>query len=158
MAIFTISLHPDIKISYLIAIISTILPANIPGESAMARKEDDDFDDRDDDDVAVKKSSKKSKDGKYSDDERMWAMFAHLGIFVAGFIAPLVIWQMKKDESAFVTKNAKASLNFCITWSVIAMFTCGLGVIPLYIFAIIAGIAANRGEVYKYPMTLTLIS
>jgi uncharacterized Tic20 family protein len=124
----------------------------------MAR-DDDVGEDRDDDEYEdVKKKPRKSQDGKYTDDERMWAMFAHLGIFVVGFIAPLIIWQVKKDESEFVTRNAKAALNFSIVWTIIGCLTCGVGWIVMYVFAIIAGLAANRGEEYKYPMSPTLIS
>jgi uncharacterized Tic20 family protein len=126
----------------------------------MARTEDD-VDDRDEiddaDEVDVKKS-KKGKKGKYSDDEKMWAMFSHLGVIVVGFLAPLIIWQMKKDESAFVTRHAKASLNASITWFFIGMLTCTLGFYVYFVFCIIAGLAANRGEEYTYPLTIELIT
>jgi len=123
----------------------------------MARA-DDDVDDRDGDEEEVAKKPKKSNDGKLTDDEKMWAMFAHLGNLVAWIIAPLIIWQVKKDESEFVTLNAKASLNFAITWLIISMLTCGLAGIVAMILVIVGGLAANRGEVYKYPMTITFVS
>jgi hypothetical protein len=46
-------------------------------------------------------------------EERQWAMFAHIGTFSSMFvplgniIAPVVIWQMKKNESEFVVEQAK---------------------------------------------------
>ena len=85
-------------------------------------------------------------------------MLAHLGILVAGFIAPLVIWQIKKDESDFVARHGKEGLNFCITWYVITIATCGMAGFVMMILAIIAGLAANRGEEYQYPLTIRFIT
>jgi uncharacterized Tic20 family protein len=120
--------------------------------------DDDDVENRDDDDDGDVKKSKKGKKGKYSDEERMWAMLAHLGILAVGFLAPLIIWQMKKDESDFVARNGKEGLNFCITWTGLIFLTCGLAGFVMPIFAIIAGLAANRGEDYQYPLTIRFIT
>ncbi len=52
---------------------------------------------------------------------RQWGMFAHLssisGIIIpfGNIIAPLIIWQIKKDEFAFVDDQGKEALNFNIT-------------------------------------------
>ena len=60
----------------------------------MARDDDDDVEGRDESD---KIDEKKSKKGKLTDDEKMWGMLAHLAVFVAVIIGPLIIWQIKKD-------------------------------------------------------------
>jgi len=130
----------------------------------MAR-DDDNREDNDDDDLDVSKSKKKSKGG-LTDDEKLWGMLAHLGSFLVGFIAPLIIWQMKKEESEFVVKHAKESLNFQITLAIVILvggaLTCGLlavvGGIMGTIYTILAGLAANRGEDYEYPMTIRMIN
>jgi len=58
-----------------------------------------------------------------SQDDRSMAMLAHLlGIFT-GFLGPLIIWLMKKDQSPFVDDQAKESLNFQI-FAVICFFGC----------------------------------
>ena len=51
-------------------------------------------------------------------DTKMWAMFCHLGglatflaIPFAGLIAPLVIWQIKKDDHPFIDANGKEVLT-----------------------------------------------
>src|SRR5215510_683688 len=49
------------------------------------------------------------------EDEKMWAIGAHLGPFLIGFIAPLVVWLMFKDRSAFLDRHGKESLNFQLT-------------------------------------------
>ena len=48
-------------------------------------------------------------------DEKTLALVCHIVTFVSAFIAPLIIYFLKKDESSFVTSHAKESLNFQIT-------------------------------------------
>jgi len=104
-------------------------------------------------------------------DQRMWAMLSHLGGIVLGFIAPLVVWLMYKEKSRFVEEQSKESLNFQITM-IIAWVVCGIltlvtfgllfflyfipGILTL-VFCIIAGIAANKGEAYRYPFAIRLV-
>lgn len=102
-------------------------------------------------------------------DERTMAMLCHLlGIF-SGFVGALVIWLIKKDESAFVDDQGKEALNFqialVIAYSVSALlaFVCigfvfiiGLAVANI-VFCIMGALAASRGELYRYPVNLRLI-
>ena len=115
-----------------------------------------------------------------SSEDRTWAMAAHLlGILTSftglGFIGPLVVWMIKRDESAFVTDQAKESLNFQLTLLIlsvvllgITVVTCGVGVlvalpfwlaVPIVnlILCLIAGIAANEGKYYRYPFAWRLV-
>lgn len=110
------------------------------------------------------------------DEERKWAMFAHIGTFssilvpLGNFIAPIVIWQLKKNESEFVVDQAKEALNFQITVMIYAFISFLLvfifiGFFLLFgvvifslIFVIVAGVKANEGEYYRYPMCIRLIS
>ena len=110
------------------------------------------------------------------DEERKWAMFAHIGTFssmfipLGNFIAPIVIWQLKKDESEFVVDQAKEALNFQITVLIYALLSFllvfifigffllfGLVIFSLVV-VIVAGVKANDGEYYRYPMCIRLIS
>jgi uncharacterized Tic20 family protein len=104
-------------------------------------------------------------------DQRMWAMLAHLGGIILGFVAPLVVWLIYKERGYFVERQAKESLNFQITaaiaWVVIFILTLiTLGIasilyillwVAILIFCIIAGMAANKGEDYRYPVAIRLI-
>lgn len=104
-----------------------------------------------------------------SSDEKTMGMLAHILGIVLGFLGPLIIWLMKKDESAFVDYHGKESLNFQITLfiaytvSFLLMFVLiGFLLFPILfllqlIMPIIAGMAANKGEYYKYPATLRLV-
>ncbi|CAB1057022.1 hypothetical protein D1BOALGB6SA_1761 [Olavius sp. associated proteobacterium Delta 1] len=108
-------------------------------------------------------------------EERQWAMFSHLGTFSAclipfgNIIVPLVIWQVKKGESSFTVEHSKESLNFQISLMIyyiaatllILVIIGFILFIGLFIFniiiVIIAGLKANEGQYYKYPMTIRFI-
>ncbi len=109
-------------------------------------------------------------------DERLWAMLCHLAS-LSGYIAvplghligPLVIWQIKKDQSPFVDDQGKESLNFQISMTLYLFvagltFCIGIGFVlfpAVYLFGwvmmIIAAVKANQGEAYRYPLTIRLI-
>ena len=118
------------------------------------------------------------RDVSLSSDEKMWAMFCHLsaliGIFVWGmnFLGPLICWLVKKDSSRFVNAHGKEALNFQLNMLIyflvsiaIAIVTCGVGIVlPIalgiysLIMPIIAGVKANGGEMYRYPLTFRMIT
>lgn len=104
-------------------------------------------------------------------DQRMWAMLSHLGGIILGFIAPLIVWLVYRERSRFVDEQAKESLNFQITLVIayivsfiLAAITLGIlfflpwivGIVGL-VFCILAGIAANKGEAYRYPFAIRLV-
>jgi uncharacterized Tic20 family protein len=99
-------------------------------------------------------------------DEKTMALLAHVLTLAVGFIAPLVIYLLKKDESSFVAAHAKESLNFQITLfiAIIILFVTVIGIVLVWIVGIIALILvivatmkASEGKLYKYPLTLRLI-
>ncbi|HWS78189.1 MAG TPA: DUF4870 domain-containing protein, partial [Thermomonas sp.] len=124
--------------------------------------------------------------GGPSQEERQWAMFAHLSALLGGlltsaiggwgfFLGPLVIWLMKKETMPFVDDQAKEALNFNITVSaiflvllILSLLTLGLGfllTVPIMlvvglaalVLIIMAAIKANEGVAYRYPFTVRLI-
>lgn len=109
-------------------------------------------------------------------EERTWAMFAHLSAFaffvfpLAGnILAPLIIWHLRRDTSAFVALEAKEALNFNISvaigWLVCWVLVFVLIGVPLaallslywIIMAVVAGVKASEGVGYRYPLTLRLV-
>jgi len=107
--------------------------------------------------------------GELSSDAKLWGMLAHLSALLFGFVGPLVVWLIKKEEIPFVADQGKEALNFQIT-VFIAMMICavlmvvliGIFLMPLVgiaalVFTIIGGIKANGGETYRYPFALRLI-
>ena len=99
-------------------------------------------------------------------NEKTMAILSHVLTLVVGFLAPLVIYLMKKDESAFVKEHAKESLNFQITIFIIiiVLFITIIGILLAWIvgiltlvFVIVATTKASEGKLYKYPFSLRLI-
>ncbi|HMC67145.1 MAG TPA: DUF4870 domain-containing protein [Gemmataceae bacterium] len=102
-------------------------------------------------------------------DERTMAMLCHLGGALLGFLVPLIIWLIKKDQSKFVDDQGKEALNFHITLlighvigGVLICFTFGLINFAVWVLGIVFGIigamAANRGERYRYPFAIRMIT
>ncbi len=102
-------------------------------------------------------------------DERLWAMLAHLGVILFGFLPPLIIWLVFRERSAFVNDQAKEALNFSIlitiayvVGSILAVILIGFLIwaaagIAALVFCIMAGIAANKGEMYRYPFNWRIV-
>jgi uncharacterized Tic20 family protein len=103
-------------------------------------------------------------------DSRGWAAAAHLLPFLGlSFIAPLIIWLIKRDEDAFVELHGREALNFQISILIYAFVSAililvligivlllALGIFAL-IFQIIAGVKAATGQVYRYPLTIRFV-
>ncbi len=97
------------------------------------------------------------------------AMLCHLLGIVTGFLGALIIWLIKKDQSKFVDEQGKEALNFQLTLligDVIGIATSCLMVgwfilmavwVVRLVFCILAAIAVNKGEHYRYPFAVRLI-
>jgi uncharacterized Tic20 family protein len=121
--------------------------------------------------------------GRWVDDatmesQRTFALFTHLvgllsllDLTLAGPIGTLVMWRIKAGESAFLDDHGREAMNFQI--SLIIYTTVGLVLTPLLGFGVLVlaavwvlrlvgcirgAMAANRGEYYRYPMCIRLIS
>ncbi len=117
--------------------------------------------------------------GEVTKEARMWAMFCHLaGLawllwwvvpMIGGVIAPLIVWQLKKDEHSFIDEHGKEALNFQISmliYGVIAGLLCfaciGFVLLPAVmvadiVFSIIASTKGSGGRSYKYPLTIRFV-
>jgi len=102
-------------------------------------------------------------------------MFCHLSSFAGyffpfgGIIGPIICWISRKDESAWVDANGKASLNFQISmllYTVLVIPLCFIVVgIPILVglaileavCVIVASVRAAKGEVFKYPISIPFI-
>ena len=104
-------------------------------------------------------------------EDRTLAMLTHLSGIVLGFIVPLIVWLINKDrtDKNFLNDQAKEALNFQITILIGYVAGMVLTIIligPLIslaawvlslIFSIIAGLKANEGVAYRYPLSIRLI-
>lgn len=108
-------------------------------------------------------------------DERTWGMLAHISAILAAivglsFLGPLIVMLVQGPKSPFVRRQSVEALNFQITTYIAAFISFILvfvliGIVLLIVvgigwlvLTIMAGIAANRGDDYRYPVNIRLIS
>jgi uncharacterized Tic20 family protein len=111
------------------------------------------------------------RDGAISGSDRSWAIWIHVSPFAALFfqmliVAPLVLWLMRRDKSAFVDDHGREMVNVLITMLIISASSIFLFTIPFVIAWVIvtminqirAAVAASNGEYFRYPMTFRFLS
>lgn len=97
-------------------------------------------------------------------------MLAQLGGIVFGFLPSLLILLILGERSAFVKAQSREALNFQLTL-LIASFVSALLVLILVgivllvalgilnlVLSIVAALANNRGEPYRYPFSIRMVS
>ncbi len=99
-------------------------------------------------------------------DEKTMSILSHILTLAAGFIAPLIVYLIKKNESTFIAYHARESLNFQITVliiiiiltiTVIGILLIWVVAIAALVFVIIATLKASEGKLYRYPFSFRLI-
>ena len=103
-------------------------------------------------------------------DERNLAVLAHLLGILTSVVGALIIWLLKKESSSYLNEQGKEAPNFqikvMIAWAIAGVTTViGIGCILLpavwvldIVFCIMAAIACSRGEHYRYPLSIRLVS
>ena len=104
------------------------------------------------------------------------AMWCHLSAFsgviipFGNFLLPLVIWLAKREDYPFVDDQGKEALNFQITiflysimgtlliFLVIGIFLLAVLMLFAVIQVIRGGIAASRGERFRYPLSIRILA
>lgn len=112
--------------------------------------------------------------------DQQWIVFLHLSAFAGlvlpsfgNILGPLIIWLVKKSESAAIDAAGKDVLNFQISWTIwmfvsIAVAVAGSClmfpvVIPFglliawVVFVILGAVKAGNGETYKFPLTIKIL-
>lgn len=104
-----------------------------------------------------------------SNDEKMFAALIYILSLFFPVVGPLVIWLIKKDESAFVNYHGKEYFNFLISYAIYTVISLiltiiiigiiGLWVVGIagFVFTIIAAVKAYEGKEYHFPMIFRLI-
>ncbi|BAV05284.1 hypothetical protein FLA_1291 [Filimonas lacunae] len=102
-------------------------------------------------------------------------------------LGPLIVWQLKKNELPEIDEHGKAAFNFQLTLFIVNVivkfvlastvgyhvfwgapflaFGSGFGLLTVlsiinvigWVLAIVAGIRANNGELYKYPFSYRFV-
>lgn len=124
---------------------------------------------------------------------RQWAMFIHFSLLAnlvapyAGLIAPVIIWQIKKNDLPEINAHGKVVVNWIISLLIYVIVCIALifilsglilsgstpeslfifpvviyGVLALLlifsvVFSIVGGIKANNGKLWKYPFSFPIL-
>lgn len=106
-----------------------------------------------------------------STEDRNLAMLTHLSGIILGFIVPLIVWLVNKDNAAksYLTAESKEALNFQLT-ILIGYVICWfltfilIGALLWFIvwivnlvFCILAAVAVSSKGSYRYPFAVRLI-
>lgn len=98
------------------------------------------------------------------------SQFAGFIIPVAGLVAPILMWQINAKNNAEIDRHGKNIANFMISmviYSIAALLLCFVIIgIPLLIvlgilwivFVIVAAVKANKGEYWRYPLSITFFA
>ena len=109
--------------------------------------------------------------------ERTYAMFMHLTLLLTSAMIPvipaLIMWTIKRKDSPFLDDHGKEAMNFQISLllysivivPIIGVLTCSIGFFILWpvvvvlgvVGMIMAAVAANKGQYFRYPACIRFI-
>ena len=109
-------------------------------------------------------------------EEKNFCMIMHLSLlssFVVpfgGIVMPIVMWSSYKDKSERIDKHGRNIINFMLSnviYVIVSFVLCFvfIGFLMLFalaafniICAIIGGVRASEGRMYKYPLSIRFLS
>ena len=109
-------------------------------------------------------------------DTNTWCMFIHFSQFcaylvpIAGIVVPIILWQIKKEESEQIDLHGRIVVNwiiseiiYIIVFGLLCLFMIGIPfvialILASIIFPIIGGIKASNEKVWKYPFSINFFS
>lgn len=103
-------------------------------------------------------------------DDKNLAVLTHLLSLFLGFIPGLIFWLVYKESNEYVSGQGKEALNFQITlilgyiiawltsWILIGTLLFPILIILNLVFCIMGAVASSKGEYFKYPLSIRLLS
>lgn len=104
------------------------------------------------------------------------AMLCHLLAIFTGFIGPLILWLIKKDQSRYIDFHGREAVNFQITLFIVTFGLAAAAMVLMFVFIgillipvifivvilalvaeILAAVAAQQGVWHRYPICLRLV-
>ena len=86
-----------------------------------------------------------------------------------GFILPIIMWATNKDKNEAIDKHGKVTINWIISLFIYSIVCgilvflfigiIGLGILALlnFVFAIVAALKANDGQLWVYPFSFKFL-
>jgi uncharacterized Tic20 family protein len=111
-----------------------------------------------------------------TEEEKTMAMLCHLLAIFTGFIGPLILWLIKKDQSRYIDFHGREAVNFQITLFIVTFGLAAAAMVLMFVFIgillipvifivvilalvaeILAAVAAQQGVWHRYPICLRLV-
>jgi uncharacterized Tic20 family protein len=105
-------------------------------------------------------------------DEKQWKVILHLSGLL-GFVGPLVVWLVKKEQYPSIDAEGRKVLNFQFSYLIYMIATSVVGgilsflCVPLIlpfaafiawlVFTIIGAVKASNNESYEFPLTIKML-
>lgn len=105
-------------------------------------------------------------------DQKILSALSHLSAIFPlgfGFVGPLIIWLVKKDDQDMVSEHAKEALNFQLTLLILNIISFILMIVLIgfvmlwilgilnFILVIVATWKAFNGELFRYPFSIKFL-
>lgn len=102
-------------------------------------------------------------------DEKLWATLIHVGGILFYFLPSLIGYIVLRDRGPFIREHTATALNFQLTMliasvvgGILTLLLIGFLIliavaIVIIVFSIIAAVAANNGQSYRYPLSITFV-
>lgn len=102
-------------------------------------------------------------------DQRLWSTLVHLSTVFWPVVGGLIGYLVLKDRGGFVREHTATALNFQITMAiayvvswvlmfvVVGIFLMLAILVVSVVFMILAAMAANAGQPYKYPLAFEFV-
>lgn len=102
-------------------------------------------------------------------DEKTWSILVHLSGILFPLLGALIGYLVLRDRGPFVRAHTATALNFQITFAIALVVgyvtsVILIGVLILIaayilniVFPILAAVAVNRGQWYRYPVAFTFV-
>lgn len=125
-----------------------------------------------------------TEDHQVSGDQQTWRVLAHASAFiqfigVPSVVGPLIVWLLRREDPV-VEPHARAALNFQLSlliYFVIGSVLAFLALVTIIgiplaalivifllllfflelLFALLATLAASKGQLYSYPLSMDLV-
>src|SRR5580700_3205362 len=84
-------------------------------------------------------------------EDRLALVLAHGGTCFAWFLAPLLVYIVKRESSPRVAYESLQALLWSLLGSLVALLTCGLAIPVFLAWHVIGAVRAFEGKPYDYP-------
>ena len=85
-------------------------------------------------------------------EDRFALVLAHGGTCFAWFMAPLVVYFLKRESSRRVAYEALQALLWSALGSIVAFATCGLAIPVFLAWHVLGAVRALEGRPFEYPL------